>query len=283
MRGSRFGSTARSELTLASDQDNGLAYADDDDPGVDEYFRRVAEDVNEGLRRCGFDLDTHGVVARTPHWRMAASEWMRMFFERYLGGWDNDRLFGAAMAFDFRQVSGDLADRPALTDDRPPDAAVTRASWRAGRARSEIRSPLGFRQRLVGPIDIKKSGLLPIQNMARYYAFTGGITAATTLERLIAVGDPGRAGSESASALREAFVSMSHLRLRHHADGLRAGRLRTTPSTRRTLPPLTRVTLREALRVVVCGAAAPSTAPRLTLARSPARGRGRGQHHRSRR
>ena len=32
-----FGSAARSELTLASDQDNGLAYADTDDPAVDEF------------------------------------------------------------------------------------------------------------------------------------------------------------------------------------------------------------------------------------------------------
>ena len=33
-----FGSAARNEFTLASDQDNGLAYADTDDPAVDEYF-----------------------------------------------------------------------------------------------------------------------------------------------------------------------------------------------------------------------------------------------------
>ena len=59
-----FGSCARSELTLASDQDNGLAYADTDDPAVDEYFRLVAEEVNEGLQRCGFVLDPHGVLAR---------------------------------------------------------------------------------------------------------------------------------------------------------------------------------------------------------------------------
>ena len=37
-----FGSAARSELTLASDQDNGLAYADTDDPAVDDYFKLVA-------------------------------------------------------------------------------------------------------------------------------------------------------------------------------------------------------------------------------------------------
>ena len=34
-----FGSTARGELTLASDQDNGLAFADTDDPDVLDYFR----------------------------------------------------------------------------------------------------------------------------------------------------------------------------------------------------------------------------------------------------
>ena len=48
-----FGSCARSELTLASDQDNGLAYADTDDPSVDQYFQQVAESVNLGLGAAG--------------------------------------------------------------------------------------------------------------------------------------------------------------------------------------------------------------------------------------
>ena len=165
-----FGSTARSELTLASDQDNGLAYADTDDPAVDGYFRLVAQEVNEGLRRCGFDLDQHGVLAQNAEWRMAASAWVDAF-TRCLGGWDSDRLLRAAVGFDFRQVSGDLPIVPQLADivrETP-----RHARFKAGLADlgSEIRSPLGFRQRLVGPVDIKKSGLLPIQNMARYYAF----------------------------------------------------------------------------------------------------------------
>ena len=244
-----FGSTARSELTLASDQDNGLAYADTDDPTADEYFRRVAEQVNEGLRLCGFQLDTHGVLAQNDEWRMAASAWVDVF-KRCLGGSDNDRLLRAAVAFDFRQVSGSLPIVPQLADlirETP-----RHARFKAGLADlgSEIRSPLGFRQRLVGPIDIKKSGLLPIQNMARYYAFSGGITAPTTLERLVAVEERGSAGSESASALREAFVGMSLLRLRHHAKGLRAGRAPDDAIDTTDLRPLTRVTLREALRVV---------------------------------
>jgi CBS domain-containing protein len=86
--------------------------------------------------------------------------------------------------------------------------------------------------------------------MARYYAFIGGITAPTTLERLVAVKERGGAGSESASALREAFVGMSLLRLRHHAEWLRAGRSPDDAIDTVDLRPLTRVTLREALRVV---------------------------------
>ena len=62
-----FGSCARSELTLASDQDNGLAYADTDDPAVDEYFRVMAEEVNEGLARCGLPS------TRTACWRAIGS------------------------------------------------------------------------------------------------------------------------------------------------------------------------------------------------------------------
>jgi CBS domain-containing protein len=67
-----MGSAARSELTLASDQDNGLAYADSEDPAVDEYFALMAREINEGLGRCGFSLDTHGVLASNSDWRMPA-------------------------------------------------------------------------------------------------------------------------------------------------------------------------------------------------------------------
>ena len=244
-----FGSTARSELTLASDQDNGLAYADTDDPSVDEYFRRMATFVNEGLGRCGFQPDTHGVLAQQEDWRMSASNWIDVF-TRCLAGWDNDRLLRAAIGFDFRRVSGELPIVPRLADVVRETPRHARFKYGLAELASEIRSPLGFRQRLAGPIDIKASGLLPVQNMARYYAFAGGITAPTTLGRLTAVEQEGVTGAESAPALREVFVSMSQLRLQHHADGLRAGRRPDDAIDTAILRPLTRVTLREALRVV---------------------------------
>jgi len=68
-----LGSAARREFTLASDQDNALAYADPE-PGeeaaVDAYFERLGSDVNDGLARCGIGVDNNGVLAGKRLWRM---------------------------------------------------------------------------------------------------------------------------------------------------------------------------------------------------------------------
>jgi CBS domain-containing protein len=244
-----FGSAARSELTLASDQDNGLAYADTDDPAVDEFFRYVAEDVNGGLVRCGFAADPHGVLASTAQWRMSLSQWQEVFAD-CLEGRDLDRMARASVAFDYRQVAGELHVDLALTDimrEVPGHPAFLKGLALLG---LKWRLPLGFRQRLEGFLDIKKDGLVPIQNLARYDAFARGITASTTLDRLEAVRETSRDDTSCERTLREAFISMSELQLRHHARLVRAGRAPHNVIDVDTLRPLTRVTLQEALREV---------------------------------
>jgi CBS domain-containing protein len=245
-----FGSAARSELTLASDQDNGLAYADTDDPAVDEFYRLVAEDVNDGLVRCGFAADPHGVLARTAQWRMSLSQWQAVFSD-CLQGRDLDRMARASVAFDYRQVAGELHVDLALTDimrEAPSHPRFLKGLELLG---AKFRPPLGFRQRLEGFLDIKKDGLIPIQNLARYHAFARGITAPTTLERLEAVREACGDDTVCEESLRDAFISMSQLQLRHHARLLRAGRVPHNVIDVETLRPLTRVTLQEALREVV--------------------------------
>ena len=244
-----FGSAARSELTLASDQDNGLAYADTDDPAVDGFFRLVAEDVNAGLVRCGFPADPHGVLARNPLWRMSLSRWQAVFRD-CLQGRDIDRMARASVAFDYRQVAGELQVDLALTDIMREAPAHPRFLKGLALLGSKWRLPLGFRQRLEGCLDIKKDALVPIQNLARYDAFSRGITALTTLDRLEAVGEARSDGSTCEQSLREAFISISQLQLRHHARRLRAGRALNNVIDVETLRPLTRVTLQEALREV---------------------------------
>jgi len=209
----------------------------------------VAEDVNAGLERCGFAADPHGVLARTPQWRMPLSQWRAVFLD-CLQGRDLDRMARASVAFDYRQVAGELSVDLALTDimrEAPSHPRFLKGLELLG---AKVRPPLGFRQRLEGRLDIKKNGLIPIQNLARYHAFSRGITAPTTLERLEAVREACGDDTTCEQSLRDAFISMSQLQLRHHARLLRIGRTPHNVIDVETLRPLTRVTLQEALREV---------------------------------
>ena len=245
-----LGSSARNELTLASDQDNALAYDDTDDPAVDAYFKQVAEVVNAGLARCGFSLDESGVLASDPHWRLTQSAWLEVF-SRCLEVWDWKHLLRASIAFDFRQVAGDLSIIAPLADLLRQ--APRHGGFLSGLAHmaSQIPSPLGFRRRLTGPIDIKKSGLLPVENLARFYAFARGISA----------GDDRRAARRRARGL-ERHPARTCRRCRRPSPACRWCAFSTTPSSSskgraphnvidtEKLRPLTRVSLQEALRVV---------------------------------
>lgn len=249
-----LGSTARQELTLASDQDNALAYADTDDPGIDAYFRSVATDVNAGLALCGFSLDPSGVLAQDGHWRMSQAQWYRIFADS-LAETDWRHVLRASIAFDFRHVAGDLSIAPqlsALMHEAPRHRSFLDS---LAQMASQIRSPLGFRQRMTGPIDVKKSALLPIVNLARFYAFGLGISASGTLDRLIAVQETGRYDDELIQSLRDAFATVSHLRLRHHAAAIREGRPPDNAVETANLRPLTRVSLHEALRLIAAAQA----------------------------
>jgi CBS domain-containing protein len=248
-----LGSVARRELTLASDQDNALAYADEGPPDTDGFFARLAADVNAGLARCGLGEDAAEVLARDPRWRMSASRW-RATFEECLEHPDRSHLVRAAVSFDFRHVGGGL-------DIVPPLAAVVRDAQRhpgfiarLARTATDWKVPLGRRGRVVldrdGRIDLKVGGALPIANLARLHAFAAGITISGTVDRLVAAQETGRLDAETATALREAFEAVSRIRLEHHAECLAEGRPADNRVDPRTLPPLRRAGLVEALRAV---------------------------------
>jgi CBS domain-containing protein len=244
-----LGSSARNELTLASDQDNALAFEDTDDAEAKGYFALVADEVNSGLARCGFSFDESGVLARDPHWRLSQSAWVEVF-ARCLQVWDWNNLLRASIAFDFRRVAGDL-------DIVTPLSAVMRRAPRHGgflsglaHLASQIPSPLGFRGRLTGPVDIKKSGLLPVINLARFYAFSRGVSAGGTVERLVTVEELSPAFADQARGLNEAYASMSEVRLLHHAKLIQKGIPPHNVIDTEKLRPLARVSLQEALRAV---------------------------------
>ena len=248
-----LGSAARRELTLASDQDNALAYADGGGPEIDRFFAGFAEYVNRGRSLCGFEEDNAEVLARNPAWRMSAGRW-REVFQECLEHPDRSHLVRAAVAFDFRHLGGGLDIVPRLVEVIRSARAHPDFVRRLARTATDWPVPLGRRDKISterdGRIDLKRGGILPIVNLARLYAISAGITVSGTVDRLVAARDTGHVDGEHATALREAFTVVSAVRMEHHAALLRAQRPLDNRVDPGELAPLRRAGLRDALREV---------------------------------
>ena len=252
-----LGSAARRELTLGSDQENGLAYAAGGDAEADEYFALLGAEVSMGLSRCGFQPDANDVVAANRLWRLSEERWLEVFAEA-LDTPDRSNLIRATVSFDFRHGGGGLEIVPPLvkilrTAHRHPDFV-----HRLARTATDFKPPLGFRSSLVveragdetGKLDIKRGGIIPIVNLARFHALANGITISATLDRLVAARDAGGLEEEVAAALIEALGIVSRIRLEHHAAKIEAGEPPDNLIDPDQLPPVTRLELREAFRSI---------------------------------
>jgi CBS domain-containing protein len=254
----QLGSAARREFTLGSDQENALAFADSGDGAAhDAYFERFAQDVNEGLARCGFAPDANQVLARNRLWRMSQSAWLRVF-EECLASPDESHLIRATVAFDFRHTGGGLEIVPPLVAVLRRAAEFPDFVRQLARSARAFRPPLGFRGSLAGGrkgregdrIDIKRGGAMPIANLARFHALKNGVTISATLDRLVAAQEVGALDADTATGLREAFAIVSRIRTVHHAAQVEAGVPIDNLVDPGALAPLARNELREAFRVV---------------------------------
>jgi CBS domain-containing protein len=246
-----LGSTARREASLASDQDNALAYADG---GDDAWFERLAADVNAGLAACGFGADNAEVLARNRLWRMSRADWVRVF-TACLEQPDHSHLIRAAVAFDFRQVWGSLRIVPPLVEIERRARDHPYFLRRLARTATDFKPPLGFRKTIQvddadGAFDIKRGAVVPICNLARFHALSAGVTISSTLERLQAAEAEGTLEPDQAAELCEAFELVTRLRLEHQVAQTEAGEPPDNRLAPDTLPPLTRSQLRAALRSI---------------------------------
>jgi CBS domain-containing protein len=249
-----LGSAARREFTLGSDQENALAYADSDaEPAVDAYFERFAQDVNAGLERCGFVPDLNGVLARNRLWRMSESAWIKVFRD-CLTEPDNSHLIRATVSFDFRHAMGGLEVVPpliAVIREAPAHPGFVR---QLGRTAADPKPPLRFGGSLAvdeeGKIDIKRRGIIPIVNLARFHAIANGVTISATVDRLEAAAESGALSPEIADGITEAFGIVARIRLQHHAAQIEAGEAVDNMVDPARLAPVSRRELREAFRTV---------------------------------
>jgi CBS domain-containing protein len=121
-----------------------------------------------------------------------------------------------------------------------------------------VRPPTGFLRDFVlqssgerkGVLDIKRGGMLPVENLARWSGLRAGVSAASTRARLKACREAGTLSAEDAGTLRDAFELFSSLRMEHQVDQLRDGERPDNLIAPRSLTPVTRTALKEAFRAV---------------------------------
>jgi CBS domain-containing protein len=255
-----LGSAARREFTLASDQDNALAYASVEPEAaeeVDGYFERLGADVNDGLVRCGIGIDNNGVLARNRQWRMSKDDWLKTFDDVFREP-DESHLIRATVSFDFRPTSGGLAVASELTARIRAARHHPQFMRLMGRIATGFSVALGFRGQLAtgrddapaGKLDLKHGAIIPLVNLVRFHALAAGVTISPTLDRIEAVASVGELDRATADALREAFGVINDIRFEHHAAQVQAGMTADNLLDPEALAPIARTELREALHVV---------------------------------
>jgi len=255
-----LGSAARREFTLASDQDNALAYGNveaDAAASVDGYFERLGKDVNDGLARCGIGVDNNGVLAGNRRWRMSKEAWLQTF-DDCLREPDESHLIRATVSFDFRPTAGGLAVASELTARIRAARQYPQFMRLMARTATGYPVALGFRGQLAtghegdppGKLDLKRGAIIPLVNLVRFHALAAGVTISPTIDRIEAVATVGQLDRATADALREAFVVINGIRFEHHAAQVQAGMTPDNLVDPEELAPIARTDLREALHVV---------------------------------
>ena len=186
--------------------------------------------MNDGLARCGFGADNAEVLARNRQWRMSDADWQRVFRD-CLEQPDRSHLVRAAVAFDFRHVCGGLQIVRPLVEIERQAPAHPDFLRRLARTATDFEPPLGFRGRLQvdddGRIDLKRGGVVPIANLARFHALQAGVTVSDT------IGAPARSRPRRLARGRAGGGPGGGVRARHAPAARAPGRPRSRPARRR--------------------------------------------------
>ena len=229
-----LGSEGRHEQTLASDQDNGIVFADPADgdaQAVRERLTSFARRVNEALAACGFPLCKGEIMASNPRWCLSISEWQQQF-----SAWMHEpvaqALLNSTVFFDFRGLHGATGLADELRQWLGANARGREVFWRF-MAENALRNepPLGLlRDFALGEhggrartLDIKVNGAALFVDAARILSCASGDVHTSTVERLRGAGEARRLDGRDVEAWAEAFHFIQSQRLSHQQARMQAG------------------------------------------------------------
>ncbi|MCW8916994.1 MAG: DUF294 nucleotidyltransferase-like domain-containing protein [Magnetovibrio sp.] len=225
------GSQARHEQTSVGDQDNCMVIDDAyDEVQHGEYFKQLANYVNDGLNACHYIYCPGDIMARTDEWRQPVSKW-KEYFTKWIELPEPKALMLSSIFFDLRGVWGDMNLLEPLQEIITEKAPKNRLfiGHMVGNALTHT-PPLGFFKNFVlihdgehnDTFDMKHSGVVPIVDIARIVALEGGIIAANTFDRLKA-GEGKVLSSSGRRDLLDAYEFIATTRLQHQVKQILRG------------------------------------------------------------
>jgi CBS domain-containing protein len=225
-----FGSQARMEQGLISDQDNGLLLAEEPDQSGADYFLKLATFVCDGLDACGY-VYCAGDVMAMKQWRMSFQAWTRTF-DRWMREPEPQSVMNCSIFFDLRGVAGDLGLARRLQQQVLGQAKDSRIFLRFLAAESIGHTPpLGLFRQFVQEgsdeegrgINLKKRGVIPIVDLARVRALESALAAVHTEERIQLAASEGPMNERDADDLVHALRFIGNIRLKHQVRLLERG------------------------------------------------------------
>ena len=254
-----FGSLARCDQTALSDQDNGFVLSDDyveEEHG--DYFKKLAEKMCFNLNEAGYVFCGGNIMASNDDLRIPLSSWKKTF-DKWFVEPDPKAVMHATIFFDLRGIYGDMSlveKLRAHITEQAPKSRIFLAHLTENARQSHV--PLGFFRRFTllrnkehsDTFDIKKQGVVPIQDITRTHALAHSIEEVNTLERLARLKEQKVLMPEDADNLRGAYEFIAEVRFRHQARQIQRGDKADNYVDPAELSALDREHLRDAFEIV---------------------------------
>jgi CBS domain-containing protein len=230
-----MGSQGRQELTLTTDQDNGIIYQDPVEKDLDvvqTYFLQLGKKVSDGLNQAGYQYCRGEVMASNPRWCRSLSDWKNRCKE-WIYKSEVQEIIDFNIFFDLRTVYGKeelsqelkqvifstVTDHPAFLHHLAKNAVSFKAPIRLP---GNIYFGGGSTEH-AGEINLKDA-MAPLVNYARLYALRYQIQQTHTLERIEALCDRNLIPFASRDELIAAYDFLMQMRLQTQMESIRSGK-----------------------------------------------------------
>ncbi|MDC8832223.1 DUF294 nucleotidyltransferase-like domain-containing protein [Alteromonas gilva] len=217
-----YGSQAREDQTMGSDQDNGLLLEHEPDNHQAEYFAGMAEYVCDGLGKCGIKLCPGNIMASNPELRLSLDAALAQSQQ-----WVKQPTSTAIMHFniflDARAAAGDVELFKKMQKARAPLFKQKMFLAALARQANETSVPLTMFQKfsyekghkIKDTIDLKTRATAIINNLVRLYALANGLTMPATLGRIASLPAGAGLSSRDTDNIRDIWLFLNRLRWRH--------------------------------------------------------------------